>query len=474
MASTSSSSWSSNSAPSESSSSETSSVSESSASSQDSCSGSSGSETSRSSSSFSGSSSSSCSSSASLSSSTSLLSSGSLSSSHHLNPGSQSSFSGISSSESLSSSMNPSKSSSISGSLSVSSSMSLSGSQLVSYSEERRGGSPSSSDPACPGPDDGLTDMMDPDHWERHLDDNSIVPFNWFVHEGPIWRVRPTACGTDQSAETACTNAKIKNPPPGGGTPRNQNTLFSKCKFSDFALELKFRCPNARSTTDPDWDDCTSPVKGPQNWGNSGIKIFRRSGDPRPIEVQILDSVGIDWPGNEAARKVVDKTDLGGCDPGDSRAVTFGEICGALYKLRTPDSNPVNQAAGWPNPTSNDWNTLRIEYMAARFSANNTNNANKEKCATITVTLNTQTIHTRWGYKDTPAGTQLTEDVDKDDNPIYQNGEGWYREIGPILLQEHDSKVQFKDIKIHAGWLPKSNGSFDSNWQHTYQNGQCS
>lgn len=156
----------------------------------------------------------------------------------------------------------------------------------------------------------------------------------------------------------------------------------------------------------------------------------------------------------------------------DSNAVRFGEICGALYLLRTPDSNEVKAATGWVLPTGNDkWNSLLIEYMAARFSSNNVNN--KVKCATIRVVLNGVEIHPKWGYKDTPQGTTLVEDLDPSGQPVYQ--QGWFREIGPIILQEHDNIVDFRGIEIDAGWLPMSGGSFNSGWQFDYdsQTGTC-
>jgi len=33
-------------------------------------------------------------------------------------------------------------------------------------------------------------------------------------------------------------------------------------------------------------------------------------------------------------------------------------------------------------------------------------------------------------------------------------------------LQEHDNKVQFRNIQINAGWIPRdASGTFDSSWQ---------
>lgn len=324
-------------------------------------------------------------------------------------------------------------------------------------------GSSSSSGLKCPS-GKGFQSLMKKGFWTRPKSPGADKSFNWFVH-GDVWRVRPTRCGTDFSPEDQCTSAVISIP--AASPNRNLNTLESICEFSDFALKLDFRCPNTRGNP-PNWTKCNSPITGPENWGNSGVKIFldtAPTGTPRSIEIQILDSWGIAWPPN---RPTNGKTNLGGCPAGSTNPVIFGEICGALYKLKTPDSNPVKQATGWINP-GGEWNSMLIEYMAARFSSNNPNA--KIKCGTIRVTLNGAVIHSRWGYTGTPV-VKRVPDIDANGNPVYTNGAGWFREAGPVILQEHDTKVEFRGIQIDPGWLP-GGAQFDQTWQRVFQGGKC-
>jgi hypothetical protein len=127
-------------------------------------------------------------------------------------------------------------------------------------------------------------------------------------------------------------------------------------------------------------------VKG-QGRGNSGVYIQRR------YEVQILDSFGIQPP-------------------------AFND-CGALYRQRAPDSNVCKKPG--------EWQTYDITFRGARFDAA----AKKIANARITVVHNGVTIH---------------KDVEIQDKTGAGKPEG--PEPGPILLQDHGSKVRFRNIWI--------------------------
>lgn len=291
---------------------------------------------------------------------------------------------------------------------------------------------------------------MTTSYWER----KDGTAFNWReVPGGTIWEVKPTA--------TTLLS------PPGSGQPRNTNTIKTKCLYSDFNLQFYFRCPNMRD----EWDDCDSAVQGPENWGNSGVKIFDLNG----YEVQILDS-------HNATNKGGGITDLNGCDLGGSNPVNTFELCGALYKYRAPDSNPVqaaSNAAGGDFVPNGAWNHMEIGFMAARYKWENVNGTwkwVKKRCATITVKITgagtAQTVQHRIGLNpkfvlNKPAAS-YNETADLVCDTVYDTEtvkNGWCKARGPLFLQEHDSKVQFKGITIDPSWLPKDGGVFVDTWQ---------
>ncbi|MEX2119336.1 MAG: glycosyltransferase [Pirellulales bacterium] len=313
--------------------------------------------------------------------------------------------------------------------------------------------------PPCP---DGSADqdpgcyqarsLMDKVLWRRRVADE---PWNWVektIAGEQVWEIVPTAL-TDDDPSTTLTE------PPGSGKPRNTNDIQTRCKYSDFRLTLMFRSPNLRS----EWTDCNSAVKGPRNWGNSGFKWFTVNG----YEVQILDSHGATMSASG------NKTDLGGCHIGGMHAVTDDEVCGALYKVRKPDSNPVNQAVtdvAQPGEYIPDgtWNMLAIDFMAARYKWDDVNsNWIRVKCSTITVRLNGATVHERIGLAP-KSGGPFDETTDLVQDTLYDtpgDTKGWCKARGPIILQEHDSRVQFKDINIDPTWLPMTGGQFNPAWQ---------
>lgn len=247
--------------------------------------------------------------------------------------------------------------------------------------------------------------------------------------------------------------------------PRNQNDIYTKtCLYADFNLKLSYRCPDMRTV----WRVCTSKVKGPKNWGNSGVKIFGRTASPgiAVLEIAISD---FKWDATvpfvaDAGVDVAVPSDVGFCSSGEM--LTYGELCGAIYKKRSPQAKPLiklgSSAMNDPKPNG-DWNTLEIGFMARRYSGNTV-----VKLATVTVKINDTAVLTRIGFLDSMTANRQDDDYLAGPNkgdPIYPGGANWKREFGPIYLQEHDNMVEFKDITINPDWLPMSSGVFDQGWQ---------
>ena len=53
--------------------------------------------------------------------------------------------------------------------------------------------------------------------------------------------------------------------------------------------------------------------------------------------------------------------------------------------------------------------------------------------------------------------------------PDPRYGQEWEKSSGRIVLQEHDNKVQFRNIEINPAWVPTigggANDPFDDEWQ---------
>jgi len=129
----------------------------------------------------------------------------------------------------------------------------------------------------------------------------------------------------------------------------------------------------------------SQPGAAGQNKGNSGIYIQKR------YEVQILDSYGIK-----------DYTD---------------QDCGALYKARKPDLNACRPAGRWQ--------CYDIIFRAARWDKS----GNKIDNVRITVVQNGKVIHNNVELVNKTGAGQKEAPND-----------------GPILLQEHDNLVSFRNI----------------------------
>lgn len=151
---------------------------------------------------------------------------------------------------------------------------------------------------------------------------------NWDQLPGPIWQVVP-ASGNVMEPQT--------------GPTRNKNSIGTKCMYSDFRLSFEFRCPNMRAV----FTICNgmpNVLKGPQNWGNSGVKILA----PKGYEIQIMDSYEATSTFVPAGtRDPNGTTDLGTCR-GQKGGVKVGDVCGAIYHTWGPASNTVLPAINDP------------------------------------------------------------------------------------------------------------------------------
>lgn len=292
------------------------------------------------------------------------------------------------------------------------------------------------------------------------------APFNWCVIQPPggptSWIVLPTACSNAGKNCQTCAWNTVINPP---GAMRNLNTIYTKnCVYADFNLKLSYRCPNMRTV----WTNCNSPILGPRNWGNSGVKIFNISA-ANGAEIVISD---FDWPNTvpyDATAGVGDPVPqaVQGCAVGTDRLV-YGQICGAIYDKKVPQAKPPihpgESAANDPRPNGQNWNTLEIGFMARRY-----NGAGQVvKLATVTVKINGTRVLHHVGIPISMTNSTQNDDYlagPKKGDPIYQGGDNWTRECGAIYLQEHDNMIEFKDIRINPDWLPMKDGQFDSGWQ---------
>ncbi len=132
---------------------------------------------------------------------------------------------------------------------------------------------------------------------------------------------------------------------------------------------------------------------------NSGLYLQRR------YEIQIMDSFGME------------------VNPG---------ICGAIYKQKAPDTNACGRRG--------EWQSLNIAFRAARFREVN-GQVSKTENARITVLLNDEAIH---------------NDVELTDKTGAGDKEG--PDPGPIFLQDHGARVQFRNVWIAPLMPPPAEG----------------
>ena len=160
---------------------------------------------------------------------------------------------------------------------------------------------------------------------------------------------------------------------------KRKQFICTKQKFGDYRLHLEFQLPEEGS-------------------GNSGVFFGPM------YEIQILNSAAKEEPGLND--------------------------CGAIYQMRIPDV----QAALGPG----EWQTLDLEYQAARFSPSG--HMTETGAARVTVRLNGKLIHNDFKLS------------------LRRNKYAAYPEepTSPIILQDHGSKLKFRNI-----WVEEKNGFMD-------------
>lgn len=150
---------------------------------------------------------------------------------------------------------------------------------------------------------------------------------------------------------------------------RRKQFLCTKKKYGDYQLHLEFMLPQ-------------------QGSGNSGLFFG-------PLyELQIL---------NSARKKKLGLSD-----------------CGAIYQIRVPD---VNAAMG-----PGVWQTVDLQYKAARFSTNGF--MSEKNAARVTIRLNNKLIH-----NDFKLSLRRNKYAAFPEEPL-----------SPIVLQSHGSPVKFRNI----------------------------
>ncbi len=204
---------------------------------------------------------------------------------------------------------------------------------------------------------------------------------------------------------------------------------------------------------------CTNKLLSAQNWGNSGVKILGAKG----YEVQIMDSYGM--------AAAADPSVVLMC-AGQTAALTTGDVCGAIYHTRGPilypELKPSANSPGASYQPDGEWNRLEIGFMAARYKLDpDSGNYIQIKCSTISVIINDIQVHHRiglaprgWSGFDEQARLICDSVYDEPDDP-----KNYCKASGIILLQEHDTPVQFRAVQINPTWLPGAGTSFDRGWQ---------
>lgn len=149
----------------------------------------------------------------------------------------------------------------------------------------------------------------------------------------------------------------------------------SKESYTDFTLHLEFRLPYI-------------PAASGQHRGNSGIYLQGR------YEVQLLDSFGLEGKNNE---------------------------CGAIYQVAAPKVNMC-----YPPLT---WQTLDIDFTAARFDSTGNKTAN----AKVTIKHNGVVVHENLEIPHTTVSAPNPQETPAP---------------GPIHLQNHGNPIRFRNIWV--------------------------
>lgn len=158
--------------------------------------------------------------------------------------------------------------------------------------------------------------------------------------------------------------------------------------------------------------------------------------------------------------------------PATPHGLKTGDVCGAIYHTRGPFQYPNLQQAVNVDGTyvpDGDWNSMDIGFMSARYKLNPTSGEyERVKCSTISVIINGVQVHHRIGLDPTGWGSKFNEKARLICDAVYDepnDPKGYCKASGIILLQEHDTPVQFRNIQMNPTWLPGSGTNFDRNWQ---------
>jgi len=326
---------------------------------------------------------------------------------------------------------------------------------------------------------------------------NMLVKEDWYHPHDHFGKNKPIEWDTsnDQFEIRVQTNFNT-NPPtpphPRIATDKNNGIrhyydILTKCEcYTDFHLEVQFRCPDMREV----WSHqkaggshekgingppCGAPLFGTANWGNSGIYLLNT------YEIQIHDSymetpqfpLGASTKLNDYGCELLSKT-----------------LCGAVYNQAAPffDLNNLEDVTrvfnikfkesqnspGEQFVPSGEWNRMDIYFMAPRYEIGNQGELIKRKFATVAVILNKIIVggvakdRVVWRFpiqERTSGSRKLERHYGLTPDTLY--GNNYYVMHGPIGIQEHDNKVQYKTFKINPDWKPVFEGTdeFDLGWQ---------
>ena len=317
------------------------------------------------------------------------------------------------------------------------------------------------------------------DYW-YHPTLGKDQPIQWNVSGG----IFQTKVQTDFSATPPIP------PHPNQAAPltadRHFYDILTKCScYGDFHLEVHFRCPDMRDAWNhkpaaqsyekgPKGPTCGAPLYGTANWGNSGIYLLDS------YEIQIHDSYAEDpqWPITTNPR-----LSNFGCEYNSK------QLCGAVYNQKAPYDGISNlqdykrvfhdkfaesrNKSGTNFAPDGNWNRIDIYFMAPRCVKGDPSKIKKK--ATVSIVLNKtgtddstgDRVIWKYGINGATSGSRKAPfHYGTKADQLYEN-ENYDVMVGPIGIQEHDSKVEFKKFVLNPHWRPNLVGSevFDSEWQ---------
>jgi len=209
-----------------------------------------------------------------------------------------------------------------------------------------------------------------------------------------------------------------------------QFTAKTKGNWRSFHMQLDFRFQDAEGTETK-----------LEQFGNSGIYIYGL------YEVQLVDTSCFLDPGSVPERLIRDGMIRAELDGNQVKTPANKCLCGAIYGGgRHSDTDPL---AGAPTDregkpcnfckTSGRWNRMDLFFVPPKFQ-----NGRKTHLATIAVFINGRQVY--FGGKDRYGIPQPT-------------GSQWQKpdqDSGPIVIQDHGSKVSFREMRVDSSWTPGS------------------